>query len=1107
MKLYHATGLFFKVRWLIAFAAVWTVSPDNTSAKAGTNQPSSNNGRSSSYCPDASATCPSVRTDNYGNPVRYDNQGRPIERRLDNNGNPLPPTPVRSQQAQPSLSNCRVFLPAPHNTKAYYYRGICPDGLGNGYHKTQVFAANDNQPILVETTLVKGYPTGKLGIATSAGYAMYDELRPDGSMSGMSSRADGAWQLGVFKNGVFMEGLVQKLNQPTEFVVDGRPASEAEYKAKQALAAAVPSTNRSSKSEPPCFMERPFIKQGNRLTGEYPGRCINDRYNGKAVLNLYDQLDKYGDPLIFTVNYKDGKPFGTAMLDSGNGAIIFTGTLKNWVPWYGYTQVFDENNRPKRYGLINSKDVPYAQIGRLPTFTPYEPPVELASSTKPTSKKGGCDAERPTDRYFVAGDYPGTCQNGRYTGVADLTLTPKDASLPTIKVKASFQNGYLSGPVTATYPQLGITYKGTFDGWRPQDGISEQPTGNRNFVVKEYRSGVEIASRSEYRQPSELELALIGAAGQLGEKMGRKLGQEIDGTADRQRRQKREAETYQRQQDIARANDITRSPPVDTYAQQQEAARIERERVIEDARQKQLAGLDRDGNPLPAPATPVQVARSDPQPVFTTDTNPSATPTVTTNPPVFGGNANPQGDPPIITTQTPELPAPHPTAPTLPDPVRGVEPLAPPVPAPVQVAALPAPSTPNPNGPPPLAPPVQLGNGHDTLGSGSAPSNPVPSPQPLDTPATPSQPVVPTTSRPAATPASTGSNSPVSLARPNAPTETYPGYPTEQSAIVFADNTPTFGWSNVTGATYYQVAARNLGTGLLEINETVRSASFTPSRPLAAGQLFRWNVMACNGSGCSAPSGSKYFRTAGATTSPQTGDSLASNAWAAASQGTKNCAITLARETGESLETAFQLVTSAGGWQQLAGGVASGAWNILKHPILSVKAAWNGLTGQVSGVRDAVNAGNPSLACQRAVTLSVGVIGVAEGAQAAKATLANLRRVQTDNVSIPTTSVVNAVVDSKARNHILNGDSTGGGHRFGTGISGKTEFPQSWSDSKIITAVSQIAGNPRAVWSKPGTGTYITSEGYVDGILIRVVYDLEEQRIVNGYPRNTPTNP
>lgn len=44
--------------------------------------------------------------------------------------------------------------------------------------------------------------------------------------------------------------------------------------------------------------------------------------------------------------------------------------------------------------------------------------------------------------------------------------------------------------------------------------------------------------------------------------------------------------------------------------------------------------------------------------------------------------------------------------------------------------------------------------------------------------------------------------------------------------------------------------------------------------------------------------------------------------------------------------------------------------------------------------------------------------------------------------------------------HILDGDSTGGGHRYGTGKPGKTEFPASWDDARIVDAIVDVARRP-----------------------------------------------
>jgi hypothetical protein len=46
------------------------------------------------------------------------------------------------------------------------------------------------------------------------------------------------------------------------------------------------------------------------------------------------------------------------------------------------------------------------------------------------------------------------------------------------------------------------------------------------------------------------------------------------------------------------------------------------------------------------------------------------------------------------------------------------------------------------------------------------------------------------------------------------------------------------------------------------------------------------------------------------------------------------------------------------------------------------------------------------------------------------------------------------------RTHILDGDKTGGGHRHGTGVPDKTEFPADWDDDQIIDAILAVARTP-----------------------------------------------
>lgn len=54
---------------------------------------------------------------------------------------------------------------------------------------------------------------------------------------------------------------------------------------------------------------------------------------------------------------------------------------------------------------------------------------------------------------------------------------------------------------------------------------------------------------------------------------------------------------------------------------------------------------------------------------------------------------------------------------------------------------------------------------------------------------------------------------------------------------------------------------------------------------------------------------------------------------------------------------------------------------------------------------------------------------------------------------------------SKLGGHILNGDEENersGGHRAGTGRPGESEFPEDWSDEKIMDVIADIATDPNS---------------------------------------------
>jgi RHS repeat-associated protein len=101
-----------------------------------------------------------------------------------------------------------------------------------------------------------------------------------------------------------------------------------------------------------------------------------------------------------------------------------------------------------------------------------------------------------------------------------------------------------------------------------------------------------------------------------------------------------------------------------------------------------------------------------------------------------------------------------------------------------------------------------------------------------------------------------------------------------------------------------------------------------------------------------------------------------------------------------------------------------------------------------------------------------------------------------------------SLLDPKARKHILDGDGPkSGGHRYGTGKSGKSEFPQHWNDEKIEQKISDIATDPNVKWSKPDARGYISGSATHEGVDIKVVVDTTKGRIVTGFPTNLPKNP
>lgn len=102
-------------------------------------------------------------------------------------------------------------------------------------------------------------------------------------------------------------------------------------------------------------------------------------------------------------------------------------------------------------------------------------------------------------------------------------------------------------------------------------------------------------------------------------------------------------------------------------------------------------------------------------------------------------------------------------------------------------------------------------------------------------------------------------------------------------------------------------------------------------------------------------------------------------------------------------------------------------------------------------------------------------------------------------------SVDPVITDSRAQ-HILYGDESGGGHKYGVGVPCKTEFPADWDDDDILSTLETIAANDNLTWREEPNGYHVAED--VRGTLkIRVVLGPEKQKIITGYPINLPRNP
>lgn len=100
-------------------------------------------------------------------------------------------------------------------------------------------------------------------------------------------------------------------------------------------------------------------------------------------------------------------------------------------------------------------------------------------------------------------------------------------------------------------------------------------------------------------------------------------------------------------------------------------------------------------------------------------------------------------------------------------------------------------------------------------------------------------------------------------------------------------------------------------------------------------------------------------------------------------------------------------------------------------------------------------------------------------------------------------------VSASRRRHILDGDATGGGHGPGRNVSGKSEFPATFTDDEIIAGVETIANDSTRYPGgtiPTGTGRYRIF-GDIKGVKTTVIVDVAARDVITAWPEGIARNP
>lgn len=106
------------------------------------------------------------------------------------------------------------------------------------------------------------------------------------------------------------------------------------------------------------------------------------------------------------------------------------------------------------------------------------------------------------------------------------------------------------------------------------------------------------------------------------------------------------------------------------------------------------------------------------------------------------------------------------------------------------------------------------------------------------------------------------------------------------------------------------------------------------------------------------------------------------------------------------------------------------------------------------------------------------------------------------------------MVDAQRTQHILFGDSNGGGHRW-PGRPGKTPYPASWSEARIMHNVNEILTDVDVDWiqqtgpigqlkTRAGDASRFKAEHEIEGVELRVIYAKADGQPPSAFPTSYP---